>query len=391
MGGDDAAAAAPVKKRSKKKRRVYWLPCQEACDQFYNSLKVQTVVALLIGANFLTNIVEKEIDPSGEKHRDVFKWFELFYNISFTIELIINMYAHWFWNFWSSRWNVFDVVVVSIGILNTVEEIFDDLDLPDWLSLLRMMRAFRVFRLFKRVESLNKIIVAIMHAIPGVLNAFLILTIVMSVYAIFAVEFYYELGDNCRLGIPNTAWLYNARDNCVGYEYFGTFFRSLYTFFQCLTGESWSEAVARPAIWRYAKNPRTNNEDSWHLTIGGGFFFITYILITGFILTNVVVAVLVDKFTSSEVAEECEDEEEEQQPGETTSEVSTSTKVPEKPPPENPVQLRSRLDTVEKQVDQLMDTSERMATEVDTVSSDLTSMLEQLTKLLQCVPGGELR
>jgi hypothetical protein len=27
-------------------------------------------------------------------------------------------YAFWFWPFWKSGWNVFDFVVVTIGILN---------------------------------------------------------------------------------------------------------------------------------------------------------------------------------------------------------------------------------------------------------------------------------
>merc|ERR1719352_31854 len=34
-----------------------------------------------------------------------------------------------------------------------------------------------------------------------------------------------------------------ARGFYYGQEYYGTFFRALYTLFQVLTGESWSEAV----------------------------------------------------------------------------------------------------------------------------------------------------
>merc|ERR1740130_1756697 len=136
---------------------------------------------MLIGTNFLTNIVEKEIDPHGDEHSEVFGYFELFYNICFTIELFVNMYAHWWKPFWKSSWNVFDVVVVTIGVVNTIK-----LPLPPAFAMLRMMRAFRVFRLFKRVHSLNKIIVAIAHAVPGVINA------------ILAVEFYFEIGHDCH-------------------------------------------------------------------------------------------------------------------------------------------------------------------------------------------------
>jgi len=239
---------------------------------------IQIAVAVLIGANFLTNIIEKEVDPYGTAHTATFGAFELFYNICFTLELAINMYGHWCKEFWKSNWNIFDVVVVTIGIVNTLE-----LPLPPAFSLLRMMRAFRVFRLFKRVHSLNKIIVAIAHAVPGVVNAFLILAIVMSIYAILAVEFYFEIGEGCNVpgGVNyDTRWI-TFRGGCTGQEYWGTFSKSLYSFFQVLTGESWSEAVARPAIWYFYDDPIR--------AVGSGLFFVSYVIITGFVLTNVVV------------------------------------------------------------------------------------------------------
>ena len=81
--------------------------------------------------------------------QDVFNW-------CFLIELSLNMYGHWCKPFWKSGWNVFDVIVVTVGLLNMLR-----LALPGPLRLLRMMRAFRVFRLFKRIKSLNKIIVSL--------------------------------------------------------------------------------------------------------------------------------------------------------------------------------------------------------------------------------------
>ena len=54
-----------------------------------------------------------------------------------------------------------------------------------------------------------------------------------------------------------------------GQEYFGTFFRSLFTLFQVLTGESWSEAVVRPLLFGYASN-----------AVLVATFFTIYILLT---------------------------------------------------------------------------------------------------------------
>ena len=57
------------------------------------------------------------------------------------------------------------------------------------------------------------------------------------------------------------------RSLCYGDEYYGTFFRSLFTLFQVLTGESWSEVVARPVIF---------HEGAFNIV--GGIFFVFYII-----------------------------------------------------------------------------------------------------------------
>lgn len=254
---------------------------------FYSNVWIQIFVAGLIVGNFITNLCEKTIDPRGNKYEDTWKAFELFYNIAFTIELAINMYAFWLCDFWKSGWNIFDFVVVTIGLLTQFE-----VPLPGPFKMLRMMRAFRVFRLFKRIKSLNKIMVSLARAVPGVLNAFLILFIVMCIYAILAVEFFADHGrggvylreDGCL--IP----LVTSRGQDWGHEYFGNFHKSLYTMFQVLTGESWSEAIAKPLV----------HSDTLVKSIGSAFFFVSYFIVSSIVLVNVVIAILLDQMVSGD-------------------------------------------------------------------------------------------
>jgi len=297
--GDEGAEAAPVEaapsNASKRSRQtVSQMTRQAKVQAFYNSNAVQVLVAVIISANFATNMVEKQVDPTAEHHSAIFEAIGIIYNVAFTIELLINMYAHWWRPFFKSSWNIFDLVVVTIGVVNMA-----DLPLPKPLRLLRMMRAFRVFRLFKRVKSLNKIIVAIVHAVPGVMNAFLILTIVMCIYSILAVEFYKEVGVGCQDDGYARPGFDTKREDCMGREYFGNFAKSIYTFFQVLTGESWAENVARPVIWFYQDQFRS---------LASACFFVSFVLVTGFVLTNVVVAVLLDKMTANQEEEEEEAE-----------------------------------------------------------------------------------
>jgi len=261
---------------------------------FYTRPDIEVLVAFVIVANFITNIIEKQIDPELDRiYDDTWIFFMYFYNVIFLIELWINMYGSWLCPFWKDGWNVFDFVVVSIGVLDMLQ-----VQLPGPLSMLRMMRAFRVFRLFKRVESLKKILVSIARAVPGVLNAFLILLIVMCIYAILAVElFKFEdtYIDKYGIRVEYTS----ARGNSFGDEYFGNFFKALYTMFQVLTGESWSEAVARPLLNGIARDDREHNK--WNANASmSAIFFVSFQLLCSIVLINVVVAVLLEKMVDPE-------------------------------------------------------------------------------------------
>lgn len=307
------------------KRRRKVAPSDIGVKEVYSTLEMQVAVAFLIFANFITSIAEKQLWPSGNDkvpngpfYRRVFGGLELFYNVSFSVELAMNLYAHWFLPFWQSGWNIFDFVTVAISWLFQF-----DLPLPGPLRLMRMVRALRVFRLFKRVKSLRKILESLARAVPGVVNAFVIMLIVMCIYAIVAVDFFRTQGTDgqmhfewCRSSIPadrrsvvvfnstTRQWqedqltecppYFTARNNDFGNEYFGNFFKALYTMFQVLTGDSWSEAVGRPLIANWGP-------------AATGLYFVSFYLLHAVVLINVVVAVLLEKMVEESDDEDNED------------------------------------------------------------------------------------
>jgi len=223
--------------------------------------------------------------------------------------------------------------------------------LPPSLGLLRPFRAFRVFRLFKKVPSLAKIMSSLAKAVPGVANAFLIMVIIMCIYAILAVEFFKDFGnegtyvttqDHTSRGV-NAAWALDAngvvmnnatvssmtaRGFTFGEEYYGTFMRALYTLFQVLTGESWSEAVARPTM--FGKGGGADGKGMDGGAVLSGIFYVTFIIIMQIVMLNVVVAVLLEKMVEEDPVEEEESDDEEE---------SSAAKGPETGMP-TPVHMR---------------------------------------------------
>lgn len=235
---------------------------------FYNADLIQFFTAGLIFANFIVNAAEAQV-REGEGSL-TFSAMEMFFTAIFTIELAINFYAHKYGHFINS-WNIFDSVVVFVSLLSLLLN-----NLPG-ISTLRLMRAFRVFRLFKRLASLRKIMAALGNSVPGCSNAFAIVILVTSIYAILGVQFFKNVGEGDLKG-----------------RYFGTFLRAMLTMFQVMTGDSWAEGVARPIMEWYPDNGQR---------VLVQMYFVTYILIVGIVLTNVVVAVLLEKMTMDEDVE----------------------------------------------------------------------------------------
>jgi hypothetical protein len=126
----------------------------------------------------------------------------------FTVELCINIVAHWFWPFVNEKWNWLDVLVVIVSLASVGS------DAGPTVKVIRILRALRVMRLVKRLIALRMIVAAIWASIIPVLNVFFVLMIATLVYSILGVGLFREAAP----------------------EFFGNLSRSFFTMFQCVTG-----------------------------------------------------------------------------------------------------------------------------------------------------------
>ena len=131
--------------------------------------------------NFGCTIFESEFisllthaDGSPTKTKDLLENLNLSFTAIFTIELMINILAHWFWPFVTDVWSQVDVFVVVMSIVPLLVPAQNT-------GIVRILRAFRILRLFRRVPSLRKIITALTMALLPVLNVFCILFLLMGI------------------------------------------------------------------------------------------------------------------------------------------------------------------------------------------------------------------
>ena len=177
----------------------------------------------------------------------------------FVVELALKFYAYRL-RFFKSAWNIFDLCVVTVGLLPS----------GGGMSALRGLRVIRTLRLLSVVPQMRAVVQALLDALPGMGAVIIMISIVFYVFGVMATLMYGEAFN----------------------EWFGTLGRSLYTLFQIMTLESWSMGIVRPVMERFPA--------SW-------MFFVPFIIVTAFSVLNLFIGLLVNTMQSA-VEEEQRDE-----------------------------------------------------------------------------------
>ncbi len=158
--------------------------------------------------------------------------------------------------FFHDPWRVFDLAVVGIALIPATGS----------LSVLRALRILRVLRLISVVPSLRRVVTGFVSALPGMGSIILLLGLVFYVFAVMATKLY-------GASFPDR---------------FGDIGASLYTLFQVMTLEGWSDGVVRPVMEVYPS--------AW-------LFFIPFIIATSFTVLNLFIGVIVSAMEEEHEAE----------------------------------------------------------------------------------------
>ncbi|MBB3897349.1 ion transporter [Roseococcus suduntuyensis] len=179
--------------------------------------------------------------------------------VIFTAEVALRIYA-FRGRFFRDPWGLFDLAIITIAWLPATGP----------LSVLRALRILRVLRLISVVPSMRLVVEAMLHALPGMGSIVMLMGLIFYVFAVMATKLYGEI-------LPDR---------------FGSLGSSLYTLFQMMTLESWSEANVRPIL---AQQPL-----AW-------MFFVPFILIATFVVLNLFIGVIVDSIQTLRKQREASD------------------------------------------------------------------------------------
>ncbi len=196
---------------------------------------------------------------TSQYHALIEQW-NMYFLFIFTGELVLEFLAHGPRKYFSSGWNIFDVIVVALSYIAVSPAI----------SALRTLRVIRVFRLVSAVPQMRRVVEALFGAMPGILAAFAILTVVFYIAAVMGTTLFHS---------------------DPGFKDLGAALISLFALSQF---DNWGETIAR----LQGQNPY-----AWVFVIG-------FTIIAAFAVLNLFVGVIVEAVQAApqeEIKDELED------------------------------------------------------------------------------------
>jgi voltage-gated sodium channel len=168
----------------------------------------------------------------------------------FVIEIAAKLYAFRL-SFFRRGWNVFDFIIIGISLIPAVGP----------MAMLRTLRILRVMRLVSVVPKMRRVVSALLGAIPGMASILAVLLVIFYITAVLTTQIFGKTGD------PEMNAL------------FGSIGDSMFTLFQLMTLEGWTQDIATPTMAHFPW--------SWA-------FFVLFIVITTFAVLNLFIGIIVD-------------------------------------------------------------------------------------------------
>lgn len=166
--------------------------------------------------------------------------------IIFCIEITIRLFIERT-KFFKNNWNCFDFIVVVVSVLS-------------FTSAFSIGRAFRVIKLLKSISSFHSLRIVTITVFKSLTEMGGIIAFLFVIFYVFTI-------------------LGNQLFGKAFPEFFGSFGNSMFTLFQIMTLDAWSDQIARPILEKFPF--------AWG-------YFVTFIFLTTIVILNVVVGMIVE-------------------------------------------------------------------------------------------------
>ena len=202
----------------------------------------------------------------------------------FTIEMLLKWLGLGLRQYFTDVWSQFDFFLVAIGLFGVSVT-----DIPFNVNILRVMRVFRTMRLLalvRRAKRVRILLETLWFSLPALGNVSLFLLLVFFIYSVLGVQLFtfVKIGDGIDDGFSN----------------FKTFGNSILLLVRIATMDNWSILMADVSNTKNC-GPETNGDGVDDCgTPYAPLYFFTFLIIAVFVLLNILVAIILDNFNTSQ-------------------------------------------------------------------------------------------
>ncbi|XP_021366372.1 voltage-dependent T-type calcium channel subunit alpha-1H-like [Mizuhopecten yessoensis] len=258
--------------------------------------------SLSIFQNFMEKVVEHQVFQRGimfailintvgmgiEYHNQpieltqAVEYSNIVFCVLFALEMLFKLMAYGLFGYIQNGFNVFDGFIVILSIIELLQE-----DENSGLSVLRTFRLLRILKLVRFLPALRRQLVVMLRTMDNVATFFALLVLFIFIFSVLGMNLFG--GKFCWRdeGIPCTcADESNPALRCVcDRANFNSLLWSLVTVFQVLTQEDWNTVL-------YNGMETTS---AW-----ASLYFIALMTFGNYVLFNLLVAILVEGFSTDE-------------------------------------------------------------------------------------------
>ncbi|KAK3102999.1 hypothetical protein FSP39_015655 [Pinctada imbricata] len=271
--------------RKSRRLRKWNRRCRRLCRKLVKSQAFYWLVIIMVFLNTCVLTSEHYKQPDWlDQFQEVAN---LFFVVLFTFEMLLKMYSLGFQGYFVSLFNRFDSFIVLCSIIELIL-ILTKVMPPLGVSVLRCARLLRVFKATRYWSSLRNLVASLLNSMRSIASLLLLLFLFIVICALLGMQLFG--------GRFNSIELEKPRSN------FDSFYQSLLTVFQILTGEDWNE-VMYDGIKAYG------GVNQFGVIVC--LYFVILFVCGNYILLNVFLAIAVDNLADAQSLTEIEEEKEE--------------------------------------------------------------------------------
>ena len=256
------------------------------CFNLVTSSAFDTFIIMVIIANVGVMAcdywgIENDADNFGMYNQAMFIFANIYY-----VEFCLKITGLGPMAYFGDNWCRFDFTLVCTSLLDqfAAELLEQILPIPPMvLRVMRVLRILRILRLLKGpgAKQVRDLIMTLVLSFPPLINVGGVLALVVFMYAVLGVNLFTYV-------VP--------QENLTVDRNFMTLGSSMLLLFQCLTGDNWSGMMIDAAVGE--GTGKCSAAEGNCGSPGAVPFFISFMLIASFVVLNLVVAVILENFSS---------------------------------------------------------------------------------------------